>query len=229
MKITILTLFSEFTQKYLDTSIIKNALKNNLLEIEIVDFRQYSTLKNKSVDDYQYGGGPGMVLMIEPIVKALRDVSQPNSYKILLDPKAKVLNNQTIKKLSLQDHLILIAGHYEGFDERIKNYIDETISIGDYVLTGGELPALILLDTISRQIDGVINADSLICESFENNLLDYPIYTKPQVFEGHEVPQILLSGNHQKIAEYRLQEQIKITKKYRPDLLLTKKDSKEKK
>lgn len=218
MKITILTLFDEFVRSYINTSIIKNAIKHNDVKIEVINFREFSKENNKSVDDYQYGGGPGMVLMLQPIVDAINSIKDKNSYKILLNPKGKILSNESINALLKQEHIILIAGHYEGVDERIQNFIDDNISIGDYVLTGGELPALVLLDTIVRKLPGVINQESLICESFNNNLLDYPVYTKPRIYNDYKVPEILLSGDHKKIDEYRKQQQIEITLKNRPDL-----------
>lgn len=218
MKITILSLFKDVFNDYLNSSIIKRAIINKHIDIEIIDFREYANNKNKQVDDYQYGGGPGMVLMIEPIVNAIRKNGFNDAHKILLSPKGKTLNQKLLHKLKTKKHLVLICGHYEGFDERINHYIDETISIGDYILTGGELAALVIVDAISRLLDGVIKKDSLINESFNNYLLDYPVYTKPINFENHSVPNVLLSGNHQKIKEYRMKEQIKLTRKNRPDL-----------
>lgn len=218
MKITILTLFKDVFNEYLNSSIIKRAISKKIVEIEIIDFREYSKSKNKQVDDYQYGGGAGMVLMLEPIVEALRVNKLLNTKKIIMTPRGKTLNQQMVQELKTNEHITLICGHYEGFDERITNYIDEEISIGDYILTGGELPALVVIDAITRLLDNAINNESLKIESFDNNLLDYPVYTKPFDYEGYKVPQILLSGDHKKIQEYRHNEQIKTTKKYRNDL-----------
>ncbi len=218
MKITVLTLFKNVFQDYLQSSIIKRAIEKQKIEIEIIDFREYSTLSNKQVDDYQYGGGAGMVLMLEPIVKAIRAHGK-DAYKILLTPSGKTLQQDFVKELSMQhEHIMLICGHYEGFDERIKNYIDACVSIGDYVLTGGELPALVMIDAITRLIDDVINQDSLTSESFNDGLLDHPVYTKPAEFEGYKVPEVLLSGNHQKIEQYRQEQRIIQTQINRPDL-----------
>ncbi len=218
MKITVLTLFKNVFDDYLQSSIIKRAIEKQKVEIKIVDFRAYSTLSNKQVDDYQYGGGAGMVLMLEPIVKAIRDNGN-DAYKILLTPSGKTLQQDFVKELSTtHKHIMLICGHYEGFDERIKNYVDACVSIGDYVLTGGELPALVIIDSITRLIDDVINNESLTSESFNDGLLDHPVYTKPVEFEGHKVPEVLLSGNHQKIKAYRQEQRIIQTKLNRPDL-----------
>jgi len=203
---------------FLDESIIKRAISNHQINVELVNFRDYSKDKNFRVDEYQYGGGAGMVIQLQPVVDCLKDIKQKDSYVILLSPQGKPYNQQLARKLSNQKHLILIAGHYEGFDERITNYVDETISVGDYVLTGGELPAMILIDSITRLLPNTITNESLSSESFDNYLLDYPTYTKPLDFEGYKVPEILLSGNHQEIDKYRkIQQEIK-TKKIRPDL-----------
>lgn len=221
MKISILTIFSDLFKTWLNHSIIKNAIANNRAEIEIIDFRFFSKDKHKKVDDYQYGGGPGMVLMLQPIVDAIRAIKTKNSIVVLTSPRGTVFNQQqAVDFKNKYDHIILIAGHYEGFDERINHYIDTTISIGDYVLTGGEIPCMIIADAIVRLIDGVISSDSLVSESFNNHLLDYPVYTKPIEFEGHKVPEILLSGHHQKIASYRLEQQELITKQNRFDLYI---------
>lgn len=218
MKITILTLFENSCRSFIESSIIKRAIEKKLVEIEIVDFREHSLDKHKKVDDYQFGGGPGMVLSIQPIANCIKKIKQTNSKVILTTPSGKLFNQSMAKELSKQDHIILIAGHYEGFDARIENYIDDSISIGDYVLTGGELPTLVILDAIVRLIPNVINSESLLSESFENNLLDYPVYTKPHEYDGYKVPEVLLSGNHKLIEEYRLNSQIELTKKNRPDI-----------
>lgn len=218
MKITILTLFPENYTNFINSSIIKRAITKQLVTIEVVNFREYSEDKHKKADDYQFGGGPGMVLALQPIVKALKQHQTPNCRTLLTSPSGKLLNQALLEQWKTLDHVILIAGHYEGFDARLEHYIDDTISIGDYVLTGGELPTLVMLDALVRLVPGVINEESLQCESFNNNLLDYPVYTKPDDYEGHKVPEVLLSGNHKLIAAYRKQAQLDLTKKRRPDL-----------
>lgn len=226
-RIIILTLFKESIESYLNTSIIKNAIKNKIVEVEVIDFRTFSLDKHKKVDDYQYGGGAGMVLMLQPVVDAIRKYKTKNSRVILLSAQGATYNQTKANQL-LNDYetLVLVCGHYEGFDERIVNYIDEVISVGDFILTGGELPAMIIADSVIRLIDNTISPESLSIESFENDLLDHDVYTKPIDFEGHKVPEVLLSGNHKEIDKYRLDSQIEKTKKNRPDLY--KKYSKEK-
>jgi len=219
MKITILTLFPNMFDGFLSESIIKRAIEKNLVEFEIVNFREYSTLSNNQVDDTPYGGGAGMVLMCEPIYKALEYVKTDDSFVVLLTPDGRVYNQGVARELKQKKHIILICGHYEGFDERIRSFVDAEISIGDYVLTGGEIPAMAISDSIVRLLDGVITKESSEFESFSNNLLDYPVYTKPREFMGMEVPEVLVSGDHKKIAEWRRQEQLKKTEIRRSDLL----------
>ncbi|MGL4647405.1 MAG: tRNA (guanosine(37)-N1)-methyltransferase TrmD [Mycoplasmoidaceae bacterium] len=218
MKITILTLFPNIINEYINSSIIKKAVDKKICEINIVNFRDFSKEKHLRVDDYQFGGGPGMVLMLQPIVDAINFYKKEDTKVILLTPSGKTLNTTSINDLSKLNDIILICGHYEGFDERIIHYIDEEISIGDYVLTGGELPALVVLDSIIRRIPNAINEASLIDESFNNNLLDYPVYTKPLSFEDYQVPDVLLSGNHQAINEFREKARIEKTIIKRKDL-----------
>lgn len=218
MKFTILTLFPKVFDQYINSSIIKKAINSNAVEIEIINFRNFSKNRHNKVDDTPYGGGPGMVLTLQPIVDALKKVKTKDSLTILLTPSGYQFKNKMSKVISKCKHIILICGHYEGFDERINNYVDIQLSIGDYVLTGGELPALVVLDATIRQIENVINKDSLLSESFENNLLDYPVYTKPYEFEGMVVPDVLLGGNHKLINKYRFNQQIEKTKKFRNDL-----------
>ena len=219
MKIDILTIFPEMFEGFLNTSIIKRAIQNKLVDIQIHDIRKYSKDPHKKVDDYGYGGGRGMVLMPQPIFDAVDDLKQENTKVILMTPQGQTYKQKIAYNLAKEKHLILICGHYEGFDERIRTLADMEISIGDYVLTGGEIPAMAISDALIRFIPGVIDTESFRNDSFKDNLLDYPVYTKPRVFRGLEVPAILLSGDHKKIAEYRKSEQIRVTKEKRPDLL----------
>ena len=219
MKIDILTLFPEMFDGVFTESIIKRAREEGKVEIILINFRDYTNDSHNKVDDTPYGGGSGMVLMCQPIFDCVKALKKEDSKVILLTPSGKVYKQEIAYQLSHEKHLIIICGHYEGFDERIKSICDLELSIGDYVLTGGEIPAMILVDSITRLIDGVITSESHINDSFNNNLLDYPTYTKPRVYEGMEVPEVLLSGDHKKIDEYRISEQIRITKENRPDLL----------
>ncbi len=219
MKIDILTLFPEMYSSVFASSIIKRAIDSKLIDINIINFRDYTNDPHNKVDDTPYGGGAGMVLSIEPIYNALEDIRDSDSFVVLLTPSGKVFNQKVAVDLSSKKHLILICGHYEGFDDRIRNFIDLEISIGDYVLTGGEIPSMVVVDAVSRLVDGVISDESLDNESFNDNLLDYPVYTKPREFMGYSVPDVLLSGDHKKIDEYRSEERIKRTKENRPDLL----------
>ncbi len=219
MKIDILTLFPNMFTGFINESIIKRAINNNLVEINVHNIRDYSPFKNKQVDDYPFGGGPGMVLMCEPIFRGVEDLRKENTKVIMLTPSGEVFNQKVATRLSKFEHIILLCGHYEGFDERIKTIVDMEISIGDYILTGGEIPAMAITDTIVRLIPGVINNESLDSESFNDNLLDYPVYTRPEVFRDMKVPEVLLSGHHANIEKYRKEEQLRITKERRKDLL----------
>ena len=219
MKIDVLTLFPDMFNNIFSESIIKRAISNNLVEINIHNIRDYSKDPHKKVDDTPYGGGAGMVLMCQPIFDAVKALKTENSKVILLTPGGTLYKQKIAFNLSKEKHLILICGHYEGFDERIKTVVDTEISIGDYVLTGGEIPAMIIIDSITRLIDGVIRKESYESDSFTDNLLDYPTYTKPRVYEGLEVPSVLISGDHKKINEWRREKQIEVNKKNRPDLL----------
>lgn len=219
MQIDILTLFPKMFDGFLNESIIKRATTNKLVKINIIDFRKYSPLPNNQVDAPPYGGGAGMLLRCEPIFLCLDEIKKEDSHVILLSPEGKTFNQKIANNLKKYKHLILICGHYEGFDERIKTLVDEIISIGDFVLTGGEIPAMAISDAIIRLLPNVINEESLKNESFNNNLLDYPQYTKPAEYRGLKVPEVLLSGHHKNIDDYRCQEQINKTKKLRPDLL----------
>ena len=219
IKIDILSLFPDFFNGILNESIIKRAIDKKLVEINIINFRDYSPLPNKQVDDTPYGGGAGMLIRCEPIFLALDKIKTKDSHVILLSPEGVTYKQSVASRLKEYKHLIIICGHYEGFDERIKTLVDEIISIGDYILTGGEIAAMAIVDSVVRLIPSVINEESLVSESFNNNLLDYPQYTKPAEYRGLKVPDVLLSGNHQKIREYRALEQIKKTKDLRPDLM----------
>lgn len=211
MKIDILTLFPNMFEGFLNESIIKRAINKNLVTIDIHDIRDYSPYKNKQVDDYSYGGGAGMVLMCEPIFNALDKLKSKDSLTIMLTPSGQTFKQSIAYDLSKYKHIILLCGHYEGFDERIKTIVDLEISIGDFVLTGGEIPAMAVTDAIVRLIDGVISKESLESESFNNGLLDYPVYTKPAEFRGLKVPDVLLSGHHANIEKYRKDMQVKLT------------------
>ena len=219
MKIDILTIFPEMFEGFINTSIIKRAIKKEIVEIQIHDIRKYSTDKHKKVDDYSYGGGRGMVLMPQPIFDAVDDIKTKDSKVLLMTPQGRKYKQSLAYDLSKEKHIIIICGHYEGFDERIRTLADAEISIGDYVLTGGELPSMVITDSIVRLLDGVIEQESHINDSFNNNLLDYPVYTKPENFRGMKVPEVLLSGHHANIKKYREEEALKKTKERRPDLL----------
>lgn len=220
MKIDILTLFPEmFTP--LTESIIGRAVKSGKVEITVTDIRNYSTDKHKRCDDYTFGGGAGMVLMPEPVGNAI-DAIDPDhlARRIYMSPKGKTFSQKEVSELLSYDWLLLLCGHYEGVDQRIIDlYIDEEMSIGDYVLTGGELPAMVITDAVCRYIDGVISKDSLKNETFTDNLVEYPQYTRPQEYKGLKVPDVLISGNHAEVDKWRQKESEKLTKLLRPDLL----------
>ncbi len=219
MKIDILTLFPNMFSGFLNESIIKRAIDEKKVTINTVNFRDYAKNKHKKVDDTPYGGGSGMVLMCQPIFDAVDSVRTEKSKVVLLSPQGKKFSQKKAYELSKEEHLIFICGHYEGFDERIKSICDEEISIGDYVLTGGELPAMVITDSIVRLLPGVIDEQSHLNDSFNDNLLDYPTYTKPRNYKGMQVPEVLLSGDHEKIKEWRDEKRLKITSEKRPDLL----------
>ena len=220
MKISILSLFPHMFDGFLNESIIKRAIEDKKVEIEIIDFRDYTEDPHKKVDDTPYGGGAGMVLACQPIFDCVEAIRTKDSKVIIMTPSGVPYKQRTAYDLSKEKHLIIICGHYEGFDERILSLADMEISIGDYVLTGGELPAMVITDSIVRLIPGVINEQSHLEDSFNDNfLLDYPTYTKPADYKGMKVPEILLSGDHKKIDEWRHQEALKKTEERRPDLL----------
>ena len=219
MKIKILTLFPEMFTGFLNSSIIKRAIDDKIVEIELVDIRLYSNDKHHHVDDTPYGGGAGMVLRVDVVSEAIKANKGENSKVIMMSPQGVPYKEKKAYELASNEEIILLCGHYEGFDERITSLVDMEVSIGDYVLTGGEIPALVLMDSIIRLVDGVITKESHINDSFHENLLDYPVYTKPVDFMGMKVPDVLLSGHHENIKNWRLQEQIRKTRDRRPDLL----------
>lgn len=219
MKITILTLFPEAFDSFLSTSILKRAYENDLFTFETVNFREFTNEKHGHVDDTPYGGGAGMVLMCQPILDALKSVRTPESKVILLTPQGQRFTQSIAYDLSKEKHLIFICGHYEGFDERIRDYVDIQLSLGDFVLTGGEVAAAAMCDSILRLVDGVIKQDSSDDDSFSNGLLEYPQYTRPVEYEGKKVPDVLLSGHHANIDAWRHEMALKKTAQYRPDLL----------
>lgn len=230
MKITILTLFPEMFDGFLTNSIIKRAIAKKVVEVNIVNIRDFTLDKYGRVDTPPIGGGAGLIMKCQPIVDALKSVSGPNTKKILLSPRGEKYSQQKAAILVKEAEIVLVCGHYEGVDERVNNYIDETISIGDYVLTGGEIGAMAIADSIIRLQDGAITDVSLDEESFNDDLLEYPQYTEPREYDGHKVPEILYTGNHTAIEKFRRKESLKLTKKYRPDLFdkheLTKQDKK---
>lgn len=223
MDIKIFSLFPEMFSGPLGSSLLGKARSKDILNIEVINFREYSTNKHRSVDDYPFGGGAGMVLQPEPVISALRDnldLNDPDTEIILMSPQGKVFNQEAACELSKKKRLAFICGHYEGFDERIRAFVTQEYSIGDYVLTGGELPAMVMIDAISRLIPGVIKEqESYEEDSFYHGLLEYPHYTRPQNFEGMEVPEILLSGHHENIRKWRKKESLRRTLLRRPDLL----------
>ena len=218
MKFDVLTLFPEMYEP-LKYSIINRAAQNDLLEINLINIRDFAQNKHNQVDDTPYGGGSGMVMKADVVARAINSVKSDNSKVIYMTPKGKLLEQSKVVELSKQNHLIILCGHYEGIDQRvIDTLVDEEISIGDYVLTGGELPSMVLVDSVSRYVNGVLADGSTSEESFSNGLLEYPQYTRPEVFEGLDVPEVLKSGNHQEIAKWRRNMSIIETKKNRPDL-----------
>lgn len=225
MKITILTLFPKMFEA-LNESLIGKAINKNLIELEVVNFRDFSNNKHKKVDDYAFSGGAGMVLTPQPIYDCLQSVLTKDSYVVYMSPKGTPLTQNKVKNLATTiKHLVIICGHYEGMDERIITLcVNEQISVGDFVLTGGEIPAMALVDSVSRYVDGVLhNSESTEDESFSDGLLEYPQYTRPQEFMGLKVPDVLISGNHKEIEKWKQEQKIIETKKYRPDLLKDKK------
>ena len=221
MKFDVLTLFPEMFEA-VKQSILKRAEENNFIQINTINIRDFSKDKHKKVDDTPYGGGAGMIMKPDVVYDAYSSIPKREDSKVIyLSPQGKKLNQSKVIELSKEKHLILLCGHYEGIDQRvIDEIVDEEISIGDYVLTGGELPAMVLIDSISRYVDGVISKESTSEESFSNGLLEYPQYTRPEIFNGIRVPEVLLSGHHANIEKWRKEKSIQITKKKRPDLIL---------
>ncbi len=219
MRFDILTLFPSMFD-ILNESILGRAQEKNLIDINVVNIRDFSKDKHNKVDDTPYGGGAGMVMRADVVYDCYNSVKTDDSKVIYLSPQGKTLNQDKVKELSKEKHLILLCGHYEGIDQRvIEKIVDEEISIGDYVLTGGELPAMVLVDSVSRYVEGVLNKESIQEESFTNDLLEYPQYTRPEVFLGEKVPEVLLTGHHQNIEKWRKEQAIKITQSKRPDLM----------
>ena len=219
MKISILTLFPEMFDGFINSSIIKRGIDKDLIDIEVINIRDFSTLNNNQVDDTPYGGGAGMVMRVDIVYDAIESVRTNDSKVYLMTPAGKPFNESMAQDLSKCKHLILVCGHYEGIDERITEFIDGEISIGDYVLTGGELPAMVITDAVSRLVDGVITKESLEDESFNDNLLDYPTYTRPYEFKGLTVPDVLLSGHHENINKWRMEKRIERTNERRKDII----------
>lgn len=219
MKFNVLTLFPDMFEA-MKESIIGRATKNNKIQINLVNIRDFSKDKHKKVDDTIYGGGAGMLIKPDVVYDAYKSIENENAKVIYLSPKGNILTQSKVEELSKEDNLILLCGHYEGIDQRvIDKIVDEEISIGDYVLTGGEIPAMVLIDSVSRYIEGVLNKDSIEDESFSNGLLEYPQYTKPDNFEGIKVPDVLLSGHHENIRTWRRQKSLEVTYNKRPELL----------
>lgn len=229
MKIDILSLFPSMFQGFLDTSILKRSIAKDVVDIAITNIRDFTEDKYGRVDDYPIGGGAGLVMKCQPIISALSQVRTPKSKVVLLSPRGQVFQQSLANELSKEEHLVFICGHYEGVDERIYSEVDLLISLGDFILTGGELAAMVVTDAIVRLLPGAITAESLLHESFQNGLLEHPQYTLPRLFQDQAIPDILLSGNHRAIAKYRLKESLRLTKLHRPDLLLNRPFTKEEK
>ena len=219
MKFDVLTLFPEMFEA-LKYSIIGRAIEKDLIKINLINIRDFSKNKHKKVDDTPFGGGAGMVMKPDVVYDAYKSIENKNAKVIYMSPQGSKLDQAKVEELSKEEHLIILCGHYEGIDQRvIDKIVDEEISIGDYVLTGGEIPAMVLIDAVSRYQEGVLSKDSIQEETFSNGILEYPQYTRPEIFEGIRVPEVLISGNHQNIDKWRKEEALKITRAKRPDLL----------
>ena len=227
MRITILTIFPEIMESYWHSPVIQRCIDKGIVSLEIVDIKEYAKGSFRHIDDSPYGGGAGMILKCQPVMDALRSYQKENSYVIGLVPAGKPYTQEKVHVLAQKEDLILIAGHYEGMDARIYDACDELISVGDYILTGGEIPAMILTDSIARILEGALRKESTEEESFEDGLLEYPQYTKPREFEGKKVPEVLLSGDHEKIRKWRLKQSLLLTREIRPDLFAKRKLNRE--
>ena len=223
MNFHVLTLFPEMIRNGMNTSITGRAINAGILSVEAINIRDYAFNKHQKVDDYPYGGGAGMLMQAEPVYLAYEAIAEKAGKRprvVYLTPQGQVFNQQMARDMAKEEDLVFLCGHYEGIDERVlEEIVTDYVSIGDYVLTGGELPAMVVIDTVSRLVPGVLhNSESAETESFENGLLEYPQYTRPEVFEGKKVPDVLLSGHHANVEKWRLEKSIERTKKYRPDL-----------
>lgn len=227
MRIKIITLFPKMFEGFVSESIIKRAIEKNVCEIEIIDMRDYSLSKHRHVDDTPYGGGAGMVLACDVVDRAIKANSSESSYKIMMTPQGNKYNQQKALELAKKEEIVLICGHYEGFDERIRTFVDEEISVGDYVLTGGEIPSMIVADSVIRLLGEAIKQESHEDDSFSNGLLEYPQYTRPLEYNGMVVPEVLVNGNHKLINRFRKKESLRKTYLRRPDLLESYEFSKE--
>ncbi len=218
MKFNVLTIFPQMFESYLNESIVKRAIEKQLMSVNLYDFREFSTSKHYKVDDYQFGGGSGMVLQVEPIHKCLESIEE-KGYVVALTPSGKILDDELVNKLARKKILTLLCGRYEGFDERVFNYVDEEISIGDFVITGGELAAMIVIDAVGRKINGVIKAESHETDSFSTGILSHAVYTRPASYDGMDVPDVLLEGHHLKIEKFRYKNALTKTYNRRKDLI----------
>ncbi|MBQ4570726.1 MAG: tRNA (guanosine(37)-N1)-methyltransferase TrmD [Bacilli bacterium] len=220
IRFDILTLFPNMFKGLIEDSIIKRAIEKKLIEVNLIDFREFSTNKHHTVDDYSYGGGAGMLISVEPVHLAMKTIPNlDHAKKLLMSPSGKTFNQAKAIELSKEEHIVMVCGHYEGIDARILNFIDEEVSIGDYVLMGGEVPAMTILEAVSRLVPGVISEDSPVNESFSDSLLEHPQYTRPAIYEGFGVPDVLLSGHHANIKKWQREKALEKTLKVRPDLL----------
>lgn len=219
MKIDILTIFPDFFDAFLHTSIIKRGIEDGYIDIKTHQLRDYSSLKHNRIDDTPYGGGAGMLMMFPPFFEAIKILKNDDTHIIMTSPQGKLFDQQKAIELAKKQHILILCGHYEGIDARVEQFVDEEISIGNYVLTGGEMPAMIIADAVSRLVPGVIHEESSETDSLQNGWLKYPQYTKPEQYEGYAVPEVLLSGHHQMIESWRKEQSIRRTLMKRPDLI----------
>ena len=219
MRITILTICPEQFESFLETPLISRAVNAGILKMEIIDIRDFASGSFRKVDDSPYGGGAGMILRCQPVLDALDAVRSDKSHVVILAPSGQTLTQADAHRLSEEEHLVFICGHYEGMDARIFPHADEVMSIGDYIVTGGELPAMVISDAVMRLVKGTIKEESVLDESFENGLLEYPQYTRPADYKGEKVPAVLLSGDHEAVEKWRREQALELTRKHRPDLL----------